>query len=247
MSGFFDRLTRSEAPMDALPLEENDETPADSQTCDDGGNNPRTHKTLREAVQELLKYGLLEASHKPNLYRAVLANGEAVTRILEPLDLAIGIDEIRGLIFVVVSQESQLEQEDWSHPLVRRQRLNLEQSLLVAILRQHFITSEQEGGTGAVQSLVAVDELSAQLQAYLGDPGSEAKERTRVLNLLDQLKGHGIVSAPDNQDRVTIRPLIAHLANPENLQALIQWLEARTGNPLPQEEGDEPLSQEENI
>lgn len=117
------------------------------------------------------------------------------------------------------------EQDDWSHPLVRRQRLNLEQSLLIAILRQHFIAYEQESGTGAGLAQVAVEDLIPQLQVYLGDLGSDAKERTRVIGLLDQLKGHGVVSALDSHDRVIIRPIISHLANPENLQALLVWLQ----------------------
>ena len=83
---------------------------------------------------------------------------------------------------------------------------------------------EQESGSGASQALVAVDELIPQLQVYLGDEGSDARERTRTINLLDQLKGHGLVSALDSHDRVVIRPIITHLANPENLQALLHWL-----------------------
>ncbi|ALY73013.2 TPA: DUF4194 domain-containing protein [Pseudomonas aeruginosa] len=184
----------------------------------------RTPQRVREAVQEMLKYGLLEESHKPNLYRSALTNIEVVDRILEPLDLAMGVDEVRGLVFVTVRQGEVAEQDDWSHPLVRRQRLNLEQSLLIAILRQHFIAYEQESGTGASQALVAVDELIPQLQVYLGELGSEAKERNRIITLLDQLKGHGLVSALDAHDRVIIRPIITHLANPENLQALVVWL-----------------------
>ncbi|HFQ2352570.1 TPA: DUF4194 domain-containing protein [Pseudomonas aeruginosa] len=184
----------------------------------------RTPQRVREAVQEMLKYGLLEESHKPNLYRSALSNVEVVDRILEPLDLAMGVDEVRGLVFVTVRQGEVSEQDDWSHPLVRRQRLNLEQSLLIAILRQHFIAYEQESGTGASQALVAVDELIPQLQVYLGELGSEAKERNRIITLLDQLKGHGLVSALDAHDRVIIRPIITHLANPENLQALVVWL-----------------------
>ncbi|MDT1028437.1 DUF4194 domain-containing protein, partial [Pseudomonas paraeruginosa] len=77
-------------------------------------------------------------------------------------------------VFVIVRQGEVAEEDDWSHPLVRRQRLNLEQSLLIAILRQHFIAYEQESGTGASQALVAVDELIPQLQVYLGELGSEA-------------------------------------------------------------------------
>lgn len=230
MAGIFDRIAgasgadETELTVEPLALDNgmDDEQPFMSAAVQ--VDERRTPQRVREAVQEMLKYGLLEESYKPNLYRSALANIEAVDTILEPLDLAMGVDEVRGLVFVTVRQGEVAEQDDWSHPLVRRQRLNLEQSLLIAILRQHFIAYEQESGTGATQALVAVDELIPQLQVYLGELGSEAKERNRVITLLDQLKGHGLVSALDAHDRVIIRPIITHLANPENLQALVVWL-----------------------
>ncbi|ABJ15670.1 TPA: DUF4194 domain-containing protein [Pseudomonas aeruginosa] len=230
MAGIFDRIAGAsgadETELTAEPMALDDgmdgEQPAMSANIQ--VDERRTPQRVREAVQEMLKYGLLEESHKPNLYRSALTNIEVVDRILEPLDLAMGVDEVRGLVFVTVRQGEVAEQDDWSHPLVRRQRLNLEQSLLIAILRQHFIAYEQESGTGASQALVAVDELIPQLQVYLGELGSEAKERNRIITLLDQLKGHGLVSALDAHDRVIIRPIITHLANPENLQALVVWL-----------------------
>ncbi|WP_325949797.1 DUF4194 domain-containing protein [Pseudomonas putida] len=230
MAGIFDRIAgasgadETELTVEPLALDNgmDDEQPLMSAAVQ--VDERRTPQRVREAVQEMLKYGLLEESYKPNLYRSALANIEAVDTILEPLDLAMGVDEVRGLVFVTVRQGEVAEQDDWSHPLVRRQRLNLEQSLLIAILRQHFIAYEQESGTGATQALVAVDELIPQLQVYLGELGSEAKERNRVITLLDQLKGHGLVSALDAHDRVIIRPIITHLANPENLQALVVWL-----------------------
>ena len=230
MAGIFDRIAGASGTAEA-------ELTVEPMALDDGMDDERslmsaavqvderrTPQRVREAVQEMLKYGLLEESHKPNLYRSALSSIETVDRILEPLDLALGVDEVRGLVFVTVRQGEVAEQDDWSHPLVRRQRLNLEQSLLIAILRQHFIAYEQESGTGATQALVAVDELIPQLQVYLGELGSEAKERNRIITLLDQLKGHGLVSALDAHDRVIIRPIITHLANPENLQALVAWL-----------------------
>lgn len=230
MAGIFDRIAGAsgadETELTAEPMALDDgmdgEQPAMSANIQ--VDERRTPQRVREAVQEMLKYGLLEESHKPNLYRSALTNIEVVDRILEPLDLAMGVDEVRGLVFVTVRQGEVAEQDDWSHPLVRRQRLNLEQSLLIAILRQHFIAYEQESGTGASQALVAVDELIPQLQVYLGELGSESKERNRIITLLDQLKGHGLVSALDAHDRVIIRPIITHLANPENLQALVVWL-----------------------
>ncbi len=237
MAGIFDRIAGANATDEGEDdaLEKSEMEVADygvSLPVSNGAaEEARTEQRVREAVQELLKYGLLEQSHKPNLYRLALSQTEQVTAILEPLDLAVGIDEVRGLVFVKVRQGDTAEQDDWSHPLVRRQRLNLEQSLLMAILRQHFIAYEQESGVGASQAIVAVDELIPQLQVYLGDLGSDARERNRMTTLLDQLKGHGLVSAPDAHDRVIVRPIIAHLANPENLQALLAWLRTQGDGP----------------
>lgn len=226
MAGFFDKLINRSVTTDAgnepEPLDE--EVANESMEENTSGSETRTLKKIREATQELLKYGLLEEASKPNLYRVVLTHPEDVTRILEPLDLDIGIDEIRGLLYVKVRHDDTPEQDEWSHPLVRRQRLSLEQSLLVAILRQHFVAWEQESGTGASQAQIAIDDLLPQLQIYLGDPGSESKERTRLLTLLDQLKGHGLVTSPDAHERIVIRPIIAYLADPINLQALLAWV-----------------------
>lgn len=249
MAGFFDRqINRSVAANAGSEAEPSDEAVADESAEEIVTNSEmRTLKKIREATQELLKYGLLEEASKPNLYRVVLTHPEEVTRILEPLDLDIGIDEIRGLLYVKVRLDETPEQDEWSHPLVRRQRLNLEQSLLVAILRQHFVAWEQESGTGASQAQIAIDDLLPQLQIYLGDPGSESKERTRLLTLLDQLKGHGLVTSPDAHERIVIRPIIAHLADPMNLQALLAWLQDQIAQQTSPAGSSEKESSEEDV
>ena len=225
MTGIFDKLTAVSAPPD------NDEDEADTLDAkvdtDEPGAGRHTPRQTRDAVQELLKYGLLEESRKPNLYRTALTCRDGLNQILEPLDLAVKVDDIRGLAFVVVREQiPENEDGEWSHPLVRRQRLNLEQSLLVAILRQQFVAHEQEAGVGASEAGVALEDLMSQLQIYLGDLGSDTQEQKRLRALLEQLKGHGIVSEVDAHDQVTIRPIITHLANPENLQNLLHAFRA---------------------
>lgn len=183
-----------------------------------------TSQQLKDACQELLKYGLLEMESKPNLYRIAQTQAEQVNNILEPLDLILQLDDIRGLAYVAVADHIKESGDEWTHPLVRRQRLNLEQSLLLAILRQHYIAHEQESGLGARDAVVVLEELIPQLQVYLGNPGSEQAEDTRVRNLLDKLKGHGVVSEIDRYDQVRIRPIITHLADPGSLQSLLHTL-----------------------
>ncbi len=187
---------------------------------------------LRRAVQELLRNGVLEQSAKPKLFSHIANDTARVNAQLEPLDLEVRVDDVRGLAFVAIPLAYQPEGEDddeWTHPLVRRQRLTLEQSLLLAILRREFLQREQEGGVG-VPVRLAVDRLLPQLEIYLGSTGSEMQERKRLATLLESLRGHGVVSEVDAQDTVTLRPMMVHLANPHNLQALLQHLRALAGN-----------------
>jgi hypothetical protein len=181
-----------------------------------------TPRYIKDAALELLKYGLLESASKPNLYRTAITQSAEINRVLEPLDLSMRVDDVRGLAYLVVAP-SAVEQTDdeWSHPLVRRQRLNLEQSLLIAILRQHFMAHEQEAGLGAADAVVALEDVLPQVQMYLGHLGSDSLEQKRLRHLLEQLKGYGVVSEVDRHDQFSIRPIIAHLANPENLTGLL--------------------------
>ena len=233
MTNIFDRLTAR--PESAETVDSTDEETPDAGASPEldgardldrdaaaAGPVSYTPRQVKDVALELLKYGLLEEQRKPNLYRTALAQHEALGRVLEPLDLAMRVDEIRGLAYVVVADQvfDSIDGE-WSHPLVRRQRLNLEQSLLIAILRQQFVAHEQQAGVGSTEAVVVLEDLLPQLQLYLGDLGSDAQEDKRLRNLLEQLKGHGIVSEPDDHDRVAIRPIIAHLASPENLQNLL--------------------------
>ena len=224
------------AAPQASPVQDNAPTP-EPQPEPAPETTPATPQPLRRALQELLRSGLLEQASKPQLFRHIASDTARINRLLEPLDLQVRVDDLRGLAYVAVApgwQAGEAEDDDeWTHPLVRRQRLTLEQSLLLAILRREFLQREQEGGIGRPVQ-IAVDSLLPQLEIYLGSTGSDMQERKRLAALLEHLRGHGVVSDVDAQERITIRPMIAHLANPENLQALLTQLRAlsadSTGN-----------------
>ena len=199
------------------------DAPAEAPSADTAPTPPVTPLELRRAVQELLKNGVLEHSAKPKMFSQISNDTARVNAQLEPLDLEVRVDDVRGLAFVAIPLAYQPDGEDddeWTHPLVRRQRLTLEQSLLLAILRREFLQREQESGTGAVVR-VTVDSLLPQLETYLGSTGSDMQERKRLTQLLENLRTHGMVSEVDAQDCITIRPMIVHLLNPENLQTLL--------------------------
>jgi len=106
-----------------------------------------TAPEVKSALQELVRQGYLDEQRKPALFKNVLLHEAALRQTLEPLDLSLRLDTHRGLALLIVAPGPHPEPDaEWSHPLVRRQRLNLEQSLVVALLRQAFLLHEQEAG-----------------------------------------------------------------------------------------------------
>jgi Cdc6-like AAA superfamily ATPase len=200
----------------------------------------RLSADVRSAVQELLRGGYLEESVKADVFRHIIVHQRQIIDVLDPLDLTLKLDTVRGIAVICVRQEDSRESDsavdlndEWTHPLVRRQRMTLEQSLLVAILRQTFVLHEQEMGIGGSQSAkIAIDDLLPQYLTYVEDSGSDARNETRLTQLLEQLKGYGIVSGIDANQEVIISPLIAYLADPASLTALLRTMQEHTeGSP----------------
>ncbi len=227
----FDRMAAQGASAQAEQSLSKEELPALIESRIATQNTSRTPPNLRQALQFLLAHGWLESATKPKLFNLIAAQTTLLDALLEPLDLRVVVDDVRGLAFLAVVPDyagddtDESEQDDWTHPLMKRQRLTLEQSLLLALLRREFLQREQESGTGAVVR-VTVDSLLPQLETYLGATGSDMQERKRLGQLLENLRTHGMVSDVDAQDCITIRPIIVHLLNPENLQTLLLRLRA---------------------
>jgi len=193
------------------------------QSSESFDDSQRTPPKVRRAIQELLKFGFVELSEKQEIYQCIIQNQPFLEAALEPLDLTFTIDDRRGMVVVFVRVDEECDVEDsWAHPLIRRQRLTLEQSLMVAILRQYYVVQELELGVGVKEIKMPMDVLIDQMFKYLPDSGSDSKNERRVSSLVEKLKVHGVVSEPDKNKEVTIRPLISHLANPSTLKALLE-------------------------
>lgn len=233
MTNIFDQMASEEDPDNSIieRMFTSEDTPADIGACAE--DLAKTSHEIKAAIQELLKLGYVEETNRQELFRSVIIHQQSINNALEPLDLSVRIDSHRGVAFLAIVPstsnahqpiEGESEEDGWSHPLVRKQRLTLEQSLLVAILRQAFVMHEQESGVGQSPAKIAIDELLPNFLTYFGESGSDSRDENRLLHLLDQLKSYGVVSEVDKKHEVTIRPLIAHLANPESLTHLLTVL-----------------------
>jgi len=181
-----------------------------------------TPQEVKDIAQELMRYGYIESSVKRNVFASIMRLHKELNQIFEPFEFILKFDEYRGLAYLCLPERlEENEREERTHPLVRKQRLTLEQSLLVAILRQFYLLQEQESGIGTGTIKVPAEDILAQLTVYLGDSGSDQTNRKRLDTLLDKLKEQGIVYDADKNDDVVIRPLIVHMASPQSLTALL--------------------------
>ena len=229
MSNIFDSMLSDgdttkpvSSDAEAVELEQRHADIAEANAADAIASAGTTSRDVKEVTQELLRFGYIEESRKAKLFQKSIIHRKSVLAALEPLDLTFQLDEHRGLAFLkVVQSEDSQPGDEWSHPLVRRQRLTLEQSLLVAMLRQVFVANEQESGVGESVAKVAIEDLLPQFLTYFEDSGSDSKNESRLSSILDQLKTHGFISEVDKKHEITIRPLIAHVADPASLSALL--------------------------
>ena len=214
----FDEIAKQEQPLEQEEVQQQIDIAAsfgsDAAAAEEA---TATADLTKKVVQELLKTGWLYQNKKPKLYRQLLLHLSEVERLIEPFDFKIRLDDIRGAAVLVVT-----EQGDWTHPLVRKQRLNLEQSLVVAILRQHFMFCEQEHGIGATVPSYSLQDLKGHTLIYFGNSGSEEKDEKRITTILEQLYSYGLVGEINKYGEFEILPIITHLATPETLDALKQ-------------------------
>ncbi|THU05136.1 DUF4194 domain-containing protein [Lampropedia puyangensis] len=240
--GFFDRwVSAVQPPQATAPSPKGLALPDKSSHDANAGTTElaRTPLDLRRAMQDLLKNGWLEEAIKPRIFKTIRNETAHINALLEPFDLEAKVDESRGLAFISVLAgfaHEDGQDDDWSHPLVFRQRLTLEHSLMLALLRREFIQQEQHSGVGTVVR-IALEDLLLQLDTFIDRSGSDMQDKKRLQTNLDALRKHGVVSEVDAQDYVTIRPMIVHVASPENLQALLQQLQSLIQQQR-QQEGD---------
>ena len=231
MSNVFDQLSTNDNTPEESPSELNETTDTQKQTDDNSDEFSYTPKALKTITQELLKNGLIESSSKPDLYQRLLSEKNTLSQIFEPLDLHISHDDIRGIAYLTVLKNDD-DSDSWSHPLVRKKPLTLEQSLVVAILRQYYITYELDHGQGAANISIGLEELLALVNTYYGNNGSESADQKRLTETMNKLKEQGIVSAINKYDQITIRPIIVHIANHENLTLLLKAMKEKTNDKL---------------
>ena len=120
----FDRMAAQAAGVGVPQSLSKEELPALSESALAPQTTSKTPPNVRQALQFLLAHGWLESAAKPKLFSLIAAQTMLLDTLLEPLDLRVVVDDVRGLAFLAVvpgyagDDADESEQDYWTHPLI---------------------------------------------------------------------------------------------------------------------------------
>lgn len=191
----------------------------------------------RRALVELMRQGVVVAESRRLVFDALCAHRTSISDHLADMYLRMLIDEPAGLALVLNAQpaRSDDDEEDVA-ALISRRTLTVYDTLLLIVLRKHFLDRETAGD---IRIRIDMAQIEALLMPFLPLTGSTSSDRKKLSGAVEGMKRRRIVTAVRSEDeRVEISPVIRYVVNAEYLEHLLQEYrrlaeEARAGIETP--------------
>lgn len=197
----------------------------------------------RRALVELMRQGVVIAETRRLVFDALCAHRALITDHLADMYLRVLIDEPAGIALLLNAQleESDDTDDEDTPALISRRTLTLYDTLLLIVLRKHFLDRE---AAGEVRIRIELEQIQALMMPFLPLTTSSASDRKRLNGAVDSMKKRKILNAArGEEDRVEISPVIRYVVNAEMLEQLLREYQR-----LAEEQGadtDEALNEEQ--
>lgn len=188
----------------------------------------------RHAMIELLARGSITKRSKPGVYAAFLRWREDIRTSLADLNLQVSVDDLFEV--VVLLQHHEDGDEDYLPSLIRPRQLNLNETLVVLILRSYFREREV---AGELQMFITLEQILDGLMPFKPLRNSSSAEERSVRSAMESLRDLGLVVALRNEDsRWEISPAIRTLIDLPWLERLRNDYQERISKGLPAKNTD---------
>lgn len=196
----------------------------------------------RRALVELMRQGVVVAESRRLVFDALCAHRTLIADHLADMYLRMLIDEAAGLALLLNAQPggSDDEEEDVA-ALISRRTLTVYDTLLLIVLRKHFLDRETAGD---IRIRIDMSQIEALLTPFLPLTGSTSSDRKRLNGAVEGMKRRRILNVVRGEDeRVEISPIIRYVVNAEYLEHLLDEYrrlaeEARAGIKTPSRGAD---------
>ena len=201
----------------------------------------------RRALVELMRQGVVVAEGRRLVFDALCAHRAVIEDHLADMYLRMLIDEPAGLA-LLLNARTDNEADDVDMPtLISRRTLTIYDTLLLIVLRKHFLDRQTAGD---IRVRIEIAQIEALLMPFLPLSGSSNSDRKKVNGAVESMKKRKILNAVRGEDeRVEISPVIRYVVNAEYLEHLLAEYrrlaeEARAGVVTPVDGGQ--LSSDES-
>lgn len=202
----------------------------------------------RRALVELMRQGVVMAESRRLVFDALCAHRALITDHLADMYLRVLIDEPAGIALLLNThpEESDDTDDEDAPALISRRTLTLYDTLLLIVLRKHFLDRE---AAGEVRVRIDLEQIQALMMPFLPLTASSASDRKRLNGAVDSMKRRKILNAArGEEDRVEISPVIRYVVNAEMLEYLLreyQRLAEEQGSDITEVQDQERTSEDD--
>ena len=196
----------------------------------------------RRALIELMRQGVVVAESRRLVFDALCAHRTLIADHLADMYLRVLIDESAGLALLLNEQSGgNDDEEEDAAALISRRTLTVYDTLLLIVLRKHFLDRETAGD---IRIRIDVAQIEALLMPFLPLTGSTSSDRKKLNGAVEGMKRRKILNSVRGEDeRVEISPVIRYVVNAEYLEHLLEEYrrlaeEARAGIETPDRNSD---------
>jgi hypothetical protein len=181
----------------------------------------RLSPEARRAVIELLRQGVVFADTRRLVFDAIRTHRAVIADHLADMHLRVLIDEPAGLALLLSARPNGIdEDDDETASLISRRTLTVYDTLLLIVLRKHFLDRETAGD---VRIRIDVAQIEALMMPFLPLSGSTRSDRKKLNGAIEGMKKRKILNAVRGQDeRIEISPVIRYVVNVEYLEHLLR-------------------------
>jgi hypothetical protein len=186
-----------------------------------GATAGRLPAEARRALVELMRQGVVVAESRRLVFDALCAHRTLIADHLADMYLRLLIDEPAGLALLLNAQAggSDDDEEDVA-ALISRRTLTVYDTLMLLVLRKHFLDRETAGD---IRIRIDMAQIEALLMPFLPLSGSTSSERKKLNGAVEGMKRRRILNAVRGEDeRVEISPVIRYVVNAEYLEHLLE-------------------------
>ncbi len=182
------------------------------------GDEGELDLAVRQCLVMLLRRSILTQESHRREWDVLVNNTRIIRSRLNDLFLDLVLNKDKGVAYKVQVRSDTPRQFP---PLIRDTNYNREETILLVVLRQRYLTESAGLAPVRVDQRECLDSVASFRPATATD---EHGDNLKTVNAIKALQADGILQDTDDDERFIISPVIESILPLDQLRALLDWL-----------------------